>query len=79
MYVKAHLDLSLRSLFSFCCFLARAPRSLARGFLVAVAGRALFVGWVFVETSVVLVLSEVSRSHLHNGSCPNCTLRMGKL
>ena len=43
MYVKAHLDLSLIScvLFYFC-FWARAPGSLAGGFLVAVAGCARF-------------------------------------
>ena len=30
-----------------CCFLARAPGSLAGGFLVAVAGRALFAVCLF--------------------------------
>ena len=41
-----------------CCFLARAPGSLAGGFLVAVAGRALFAVCLFLkETSVVMVLS----------------------
>ena len=42
-----------------CCFLARAPESLAGGFLVAVAGRALFAvcSVLFEETSVAMVLS----------------------
>ena len=43
-----------------CCFLARAPGSLAGGFLVAVAGRARFVLLVLVETSVGMVLFCVS-------------------
>ena len=39
MYVKAYLDLSVKSLVCFGCFFsARAPGSLAGGFLVAVAG-----------------------------------------
>ena len=32
-----------------CCFLARAPESLAGGFLVAVAGRALFAVCLFLK------------------------------
>ena len=44
MYIKAYLDLSLRSRGLFaCCVVARAPESLAGGFLVAVAGRALLL------------------------------------
>ena len=54
-----------------CCFLARAPGSLAGGFLVAVAGRARFVLLVLVETSVGMVLFFVSPFHLHNGLRPN--------
>ena len=40
MYVKAYLDVSVKSPVCFgCCFVsARAPGSLAGGFLVAVAG-----------------------------------------
>ena len=34
-------------LFLCCCFVARVPGSLAGGFLVAVAGRALFLFVVF--------------------------------
>ena len=50
MYVKAYLDLSLRSLVVslFFCFLARAPGSLAGGFLVAVAGCARFAVGLFL-------------------------------
>ena len=41
-----------------CCFVAHASKSLAGGFLVAVAGRALFAVWLFLkETSVIVVLS----------------------
>ena len=53
MYVKTYLDLSLRSLVVFwCCFLARVPGSLAGGFLVAVAGCALFAVCLFLRDFV---------------------------
>ena len=69
MYVKVSCVLFV------CCFWARAPGSLAGGFLVAVAGFARFAAvlfvFVFQETSVGMVLSVVSRSHLHNGLRPN--------
>ena len=42
------------------------------GFLVAVTPRLLCAVVLFLqETSFVVVLSEVSRFHLHNGLCPN--------
>ena len=44
MYVKAYLDQCSKSLDVVAvCFLARVPGSLAGGFLVTVAGRALVV------------------------------------
>ena len=49
MYVKAYQDLSLKSLFVVVGFFsARAPGSLAGGFLVAVAGCAPWLCFCFV-------------------------------
>ena len=71
MYVKAYLDLSAKSRVLWLLFSVCAPGSLAGGFLVAVAGCALFVVLLFLfgslETSAGMVLSFVSRFHVHNG------------
>ena len=48
VYVKAYQDLSLKSLLLWLVFSARAPGSLAGGFLVAVAGCAPWLCFCFV-------------------------------
>ena len=73
MYVKAYMDLSLRSLMLFLCVASWPVRLGAWPGGSWLPWRAVpcLLLLVLSETSVVMVLSEVSRFHLHNGLCPN--------
>ena len=75
MYVKAYLDLSLKSLVCFgCCFrpvhLGAWPGGSWLPWRAAPLCCVVVLVW-FIETSAGMVLSIVSPFHLHNGLRPN--------
>ena len=75
MYVKAYLDLSLKSLVCFgCCFrpvhLGAWPGGSWLPWRAAPLCCVVVRVW-FLETSAGMVLSFVSPFHLHNGLRPN--------